>query len=39
MSKIKEKIKSFLPDMKKAIERFPLTVFAVQWFLYFQFIL
>jgi putative membrane protein len=27
MSKIKEKIKSFLPDMKKAIERFPLTVF------------
>jgi len=23
----KEKIKSFLPDMKKAIERFPLTVF------------
>ena len=27
MSKIKEKKKSFLPDMKKAIERFPLTVF------------
>lgn len=27
MSKIKEKIKSFLPDMKKAIERFPLTAF------------
>ena len=27
MPKIKEKIKSFLPDMKKAIERFPLTVF------------
>ena len=27
MSKIKEKIKQILPDMKKGIERFPLTIF------------
>ena len=27
MSKIKEKIKNILPDMKKGVERFPLTIF------------
>ena len=27
MSKIKEKIKQILPDMKRGIERFPLTIF------------
>ena len=26
MSKIKEKIKKILPDMKKGVERFPLTI-------------